>query len=60
MVLICIEVNLLEMRLNELKNEFNKPIMFTEFGSDAFNAIENQEDQKMQAYYMVEQLERNL
>ena len=37
-----------------VKNEYGKPIMFTEFGSDAFNAIENQEDQKMQAYYNVE------
>ncbi|APY09676.1 glycosidase [Winogradskyella sp. J14-2] len=35
-----------------VKNEYGKPIMFTEFGSDAFNAIENREDQKMQAYYM--------
>lgn len=36
-----------------VKDKLNKPIMFTEFGSDAYNAIENQEDQKMQAYYMV-------
>jgi len=36
-----------------VKDKLNLPIMFTEFGSDAFNAIENQEDQKMQAYYMV-------
>lgn len=36
-----------------VKDELNKPIMFTEFGSDAFNAIENAEDQKSQAYYMV-------
>lgn len=36
-----------------VKNEYGKPIMFTEFGADAFNAIENQEDQKSQAYYMV-------
>ena len=35
-----------------VKKEYGKPIMFTEFGSDAFNAIENAEDQKMQAYYM--------
>ena len=33
--------------------EFNKPILFTEFGSDAFNAKNNKEDQLMQAYYMV-------
>ncbi len=37
-----------------VKEKLNKPIMFTEFGADAFNAIENQEDQKSQAYYMVE------
>jgi len=36
-----------------VKEKFNKPIMFTEFGSDAYNAIKNQEDQKMQAYYLV-------
>ncbi len=36
-----------------VKNELGKPIMFSEFGSDAFNALNNQEDQKMQAYYMV-------
>ncbi len=34
--------------------ELNKPIMFTEFGADAFNALTNQEDQKMQAFFMVE------
>ena len=37
-----------------VKDKLNKPMLLTEFGSDAFNAIENQEDQKMQAYYMVE------
>ena len=37
-----------------VKKELNKPLLFTEFGSDAFNAIENQEDQKSQAYFMVE------
>ncbi len=36
-----------------VKDQCDKPIMFTEFGSDAYNAIKNQEDQKMQAYYMV-------
>ncbi|KGL61184.1 glycosidase [Polaribacter sp. Hel1_33_49] len=34
--------------------ELNKPIMFTEFGADAFNALTNQEDQKMQAFFMLE------
>lgn len=37
-------------RVNDL---LNKPIMFTEFGADAFNARDNQEDQMSQAYYMV-------
>jgi hypothetical protein len=37
----------------EVKSKLNKPILFTEFGADAFNAIDNAEDQKSQAYYMV-------
>jgi hypothetical protein len=37
-----------------VKNKLNMPIMLTEFGADAFNAIENQEDQKSQAFYMVQ------
>ena len=37
-----------------VKEKLNKPILFTEFGSDAFNAIENAEDQYSQAKYMVE------
>jgi hypothetical protein len=37
-----------------IKKQLNKPVMFTEFGADAFNAIKKAEDQKMQAYYMVE------
>ena len=36
-----------------VKDKLNKPIMFTEFGADAYNAVKNAEDQKMQAYYMV-------
>ena len=36
-----------------VKDKLNKPILFTEFGADAFNAIENKEDQKSQAYYNV-------
>lgn len=36
-----------------VKNELNKPILFTEFGADAFNALNNAEDQLSQAYYMV-------
>ena len=38
-----------------VKNEYGKPVLFTEFGSDAFNALSNQEDQKAQATYMVGQ-----
>ena len=36
-----------------VNEKLDLPILFTEFGSDAFNAMENREDQKMQAYYMV-------
>ncbi len=36
-----------------VKEKLNMPVMFTEFGADAFNAIENKEDQFSQAYYMV-------
>ncbi|MFI1772599.1 glycoside hydrolase family 2 TIM barrel-domain containing protein [Thalassobellus citreus] len=37
-----------------VKEKLNMPIMFTEFGADAFNEIEKKEDQFSQAYYMVE------
>jgi hypothetical protein len=36
-----------------VKDELNKPILFTEFGADAFNVQDNAEDQEAQAYYMV-------
>ena len=36
-----------------VKKNLDKPVMFTEFGADAFNAINNSEDQRSQAYYMV-------
>ncbi|MEX0289142.1 MAG: glycosidase [Flavobacteriaceae bacterium] len=36
-----------------VKDKLNKPVMFTEFGADAFNAIENEEDQESQAFYML-------
>jgi hypothetical protein len=32
-----------------VKKEYGKPILFAEFGSDAFNAVTNQEDQNAQA-----------
>jgi hypothetical protein len=35
-----------------VKKEYGKPLMFTEFGADAFNVLTNQEDQKSQAFYM--------
>lgn len=38
---------------DKVKKTFNKPILFTEFGSDAFNAKDNKEDQFMQAYYVI-------
>lgn len=38
---------------NVVKEKLNKPIMFTEFGADAFNEITKKEDQKAQAYYML-------
>jgi hypothetical protein len=34
----------------KVKEVLNKPIMFTEFGADAFNVINKSEDQKSQAY----------
>lgn len=37
-----------------VSEKLDMPLMFTEFGADAFNAKENREDQKAQAYYMVE------
>ncbi|MEM1319252.1 MAG: glycoside hydrolase family 2 TIM barrel-domain containing protein [Bacteroidota bacterium] len=37
----------------KVRLEYDKPILFTEFGGDAFNAVENQEDQFSQAHYMV-------
>ncbi len=36
-----------------VKDELNMPILFSEFGADAFNARDNQEDQYSQAYYDV-------
>jgi hypothetical protein len=36
-----------------VRTEYGKPILFTEFGADAFNAVTNAEDQQAQAYYMV-------
>lgn len=37
-----------------VKSKYGKPVLFTEFGSDAFNAVNNQEDQFSQAHYLKE------
>ena len=37
-----------------VKKELNMPILFTEFGADAFNVKSNKEDQEMQAFYLLE------
>ncbi len=37
-----------------VKDKLNKPLLFTEFGADAYSATKNAEDQESQAYYMVE------
>lgn len=36
-----------------VKQALGKPMMFTEFGADAYNAIEQREDQESQAYYIL-------
>ncbi|MGZ5264016.1 MAG: glycoside hydrolase family 2 TIM barrel-domain containing protein, partial [Kaistella sp.] len=36
-----------------VKNEYGKPVMFTEFGSDAFNELTQKEDQEAQTYYLL-------
>ena len=36
-----------------VKSTINKPVLFSEFGSDAFNVLNNAEDQKAQADYDV-------
>ena len=35
-----------------VRDEYGKPIFFTEFGSDAYNALEEREDQLTQARYL--------
>lgn len=37
----------------KVKEKLDKPFMLTEFGSDAFNAIDNEENQRDQAFYLV-------
>ncbi len=38
---------------DRVKKEYGKPVLLSEFGSDAFNAVTNEEDQRAQAYYKV-------
>ncbi len=35
-----------------LKNTFDKPVMLSEFGADAFDAVTQQEDQNQQAFFL--------
>lgn len=35
-----------------VKKEYGKPVLLSEFGSDAFNVLTNQEDQNSQAFYL--------
>lgn len=37
-----------------VKTHLNKPLLFTEFGSDAYNALRNEEDQEAQARFILE------
>jgi hypothetical protein len=37
-----------------VKEMYRKPLLFTEFGGDAWNAVSNAEDQAAQVYYLVE------
>lgn len=39
---------------SRVRNEYGKPFLLTEFGSDAFNAITNEEDQTAQARFLKE------
>jgi len=38
---------------DEVKAKLDMPVLFTEFGADAFNSINYEEDQFSQAYYML-------
>jgi len=40
-----------------VQDKMGLPVVFTEFGSDAFNAVTMEEDQAMQAYYLLGQWE---
>jgi hypothetical protein len=36
-----------------VKKEYGKPVLFTEFGADAYNEVANQEDQYSQSFYLL-------
>lgn len=36
-----------------VKEVLGKPVLLTEFGADAYNAVKNEEDQQSQAYYLL-------
>lgn len=38
---------------DRVKKEYGKPVLFTEFGADAFNVLTNEEDQRAQAMFNV-------
>lgn len=38
---------------DKVKNDYGKPIMFTEFGADAYNSLTKSEDQESQTQYLV-------
>jgi len=38
---------------DRVKTKLNKPVLFTEFGADAYNVLSNKEDQSSQARFMV-------
>jgi hypothetical protein len=40
---------------SSLRNTFDKPLVFTEFGCDAYNAYEKREDEDTQAMFLVNQ-----
>lgn len=36
-----------------IRSEFDRPVLFTEFGADAYNSVEDREDQLNQARYLI-------
>lgn len=60
----CIDIDILGVNsyrgasftdlFKSVKEVLNKPLLFTEFGADAFNAVTSSENQKPQAEYLLE------